>query len=123
MNKTNGENIREKLEYLNRTQDFNPTNIEWLMRQAERLQERVTVFEMKYENTGSIFGRSNLMNRIESAEAVLDYYAASQTYELQKDDNSHLYIDIEKDKGRRARTYLGRESNEDKKNKGAARNR
>jgi len=96
---------------------------EVLFQEVMKSIEQVAVFEMKYENTGSIFGRNNLMNRIESAEAALDYYAASQTYELQKDDNGHLYIDIEKDKGRRARTYLGRESNEDKKNKGAARDR
>jgi len=64
-----------------------------------------------------------LSGRIESAEAVINFYANPTIYDLQSGKGGTLFVEIERDKGRRARTYLGRENSEDKKTKGAARNR
>jgi len=96
---------------------------EVLFQEVMKVIEQVAVFEMKYENTGSIFNRSHQIKRIESAESVLKFYAAAKTYEIHDAGNGRLCVDIELDRGLRARNHLGRESNEDKKNKGAARNR
>jgi len=40
----------------------------WLIARVEELEEQVRVFEMKYENTGSIFNRSHQIDRIETLQ-------------------------------------------------------
>jgi len=43
-------------------------------RRVEELEERVRIFEMKYENTGSIFNRSHQINRIEALQEENNRY-------------------------------------------------
>lgn len=65
----------------------------------------------------------HLENKIESAEAVLKFYAANATYALQINKGEQFYTDIENDRGRRAQMYLRRESHASGKDKGSAKNR
>ncbi|SFA55535.1 hypothetical protein SAMN05192569_10638 [Parageobacillus thermantarcticus] len=49
-------------------------DLNWLIQQAEKaeqLQERVEELEMKYENTGAIFNRQYMREKIERYEKVL----------------------------------------------------
>jgi len=67
---------------------------------VEELEERVRIFEMKYENTGSIFNRSHQINRIEALQEENNRYKqalehvrvlAKQDYQTYSDQNSSNY--------------------------------
>ena len=90
---------------------------EVLFQEVMKMVEQVQVLVMKYENTGSVFNNSHQIKRIESAEGVLEFYAAAPTYEIQPDGKGGMYVDIEEDKGYRARMHLRRESRASGKNK------
>lgn len=105
----------------------NIKDYKWLIEQTERTQklesllqgnDGMSVKEIRQQFVDLHQSSLHLENRIESAEAVLKFYAANSTYALQINKGEQFYTDIENDRGRRAQMYLRRDSNEGGKNKG-----
>jgi hypothetical protein len=61
--------------------EFCLSNFDWLIQEVEKLREEkqrlkgiLEDYKMKYENTGAIFGKRNMLNKIEKLEKENNLY-------------------------------------------------
>jgi predicted nuclease with TOPRIM domain len=77
-------------------------DVDWLIQEIEKLREENEDFKMKYESVGAIFGKRNMLNKIEKLE----------------EENQRLREEIDKlkdDKDLFSKLFVGQMLREDKK--------
>ena len=90
-------------------------DFDWLVEQVAKLKKSQQAWEETARNYLDEVLRLREATKLK--DKVLSFYAAAPTYEIQPDGKGGMYVDIEEDKGYRARMHLGRENLANGKNK------